>query len=53
VRGQVLSSPFAGDVFVTIHPSYILRLQDSEDREREFAAFVQDLLQARQIAYGR
>ncbi len=52
VRGQVLSSPFAGAVFVTIHPSYILRLEDSEDREREFAAFVQDLSKARQIAYG-
>ena len=52
VRGQVLSSPFAGDVFVTIHPSYLLRLQDSEDREREFAAFVRDLSKAREIACG-
>ena len=52
VRGQVLASPFAGDVFVTIHPSYILRLRDSDDREREFAAFVTDLTQARRIAYG-
>ncbi len=52
VRGQVLSSPFAGHVFVTIHPSYLLRLQDSEDREREFAAFVRDLSKAREIACG-
>jgi probable DNA metabolism protein len=52
VRGQVLSSPFAGDVFVTIHPSFILRLRESEDREREFAAFVADLTKARRLAYG-
>lgn len=52
VRGQVLSSPFAGDVFVTIHPSFILRLRDAEDREREFAAFVTDLKEARRLAYG-
>ncbi|MDB5640932.1 MAG: uracil-DNA glycosylase [Hyphomicrobiales bacterium] len=52
VRGQVLASPFAGDVFVTVHPSYILRLREPEDREREFAAFVSDLTKARQLAYG-
>ncbi len=52
VRGQVLWSPFAGDVFVTIHPSFILRLHDAEDRERAFTSFVADLKTARQIAFG-
>lgn len=52
VRGKVLESPFAGDVFVTVHPSFILRLRETEDREREFAAFVKDLEQARRLAFG-
>jgi hypothetical protein len=30
-------------VFVTVHPSSILRLPDSDDRHREYAQFVHDL----------
>jgi uracil-DNA glycosylase len=35
-------------VFVTIHPSYLLRIQDEADKEREFQAFVADLRQVRE-----
>lgn len=49
-RGKVLASPFAGPVFVTIHPSLLLRLPDPESRRREFAAFVHDLELVRSIA---
>lgn len=35
--------------FVTIHPSYLLRLRDDADKEREFRAFVADLRRAQQL----
>jgi DNA polymerase len=41
-RGELLDSELAEIVVATVHPSAILRAED-EDREREFAAFVDDL----------
>jgi len=41
-RGEELESNLAPHVVATIHPSAILRA-DGEDRERELAAFVDDL----------
>src|SRR5262245_30022467 len=41
-RGQVVASELAPNVLATIHPSAILRA-DPETRERERAAFVDDL----------
>jgi uracil-DNA glycosylase family protein len=41
-RGELLESALAEIVVATIHPSAILRAQH-DDREREFAAFVDDL----------
>ena len=49
-RAKLLRSPFAGRVFVTIHPSLLLRLRDDEERRREFDSFVSDLALARQLA---
>jgi DNA polymerase len=39
--------PLAGNTlaFVTVHPSYLLRLPDEDSRQREYAAFVADLRQ--------
>ncbi|MDB5509845.1 MAG: hypothetical protein JWL93_2314 [Hyphomicrobiales bacterium] len=51
-RGQVLASPFLGDVFVTVHPSFLLRLQDEADKRREYEAFVADLSEVRRLVYG-
>jgi DNA polymerase len=42
VRGEVLRDGDA-QVIVTIHPSYLLRLQDDESKEREYKGFVADL----------
>jgi uracil-DNA glycosylase len=39
-RGELVASPLAPNVVATIHPSAILR---SDERETEFAAFVDDL----------
>ena len=42
MRGKVLHEGNS-DVIVTIHPSYLLRLQDDESKEREYKGFVADL----------
>jgi DNA polymerase len=42
-RGRWLESDLAEHVTATIHPSAILRQRDKESRERELAAFVEDL----------
>lgn len=42
-RGEVLSDEDGSRVVVTIHPSYVLRQQDEESREREYAGLVADL----------
>ena len=42
-RGRWLESDLAEYVTATIHPSAILRQQDTESRHRELAAFVADL----------
>ena len=42
-RGKLIAHPQARQVMATIHPSAILRVTDSEQRESEYAAFVRDL----------
>lgn len=41
-RGRALKLE-GGECWVTIHPSYLLRLRDKADKEREYAQFVDDL----------
>jgi DNA polymerase len=41
-RGEVVDSEFGVPAIATVHPSSILRAED-EDREAEYAAFVDDL----------
>jgi uracil-DNA glycosylase len=49
-RGRIFSSTMAERVFVTIHPSLLLRLTDRDDAKREYDLFVRDL---RAAASGR
>ena len=42
-RGRIFPHPWAKRVLATIHPSALLRLRESEDRQREFTHLVQDL----------
>jgi DNA polymerase len=42
-RGRPLRLADGQTVFVTVHPSYLLRLPDAAAKAREYAAFVQDL----------
>jgi DNA polymerase len=44
-RGQRLSLADGTAAFVTIHPSFLLRLPDEESKTREYRAFVADLRQ--------
>lgn len=48
MRGERIASQRAGDVFVTVHPSSILRSGD--ERAVAYAAFVQDLRKAAQMS---
>ncbi|GAO40420.1 putative uracil-DNA glycosylase [Sphingomonas changbaiensis NBRC 104936] len=42
-RGRPLTLEDGGECWVTIHPSYLLRLHDRADKEREYEQFVEDL----------
>jgi uracil-DNA glycosylase len=43
MRGRAWSTPLAATVFVTVHPSALLRHPDPGEREREYRRFVEDL----------
>ena len=43
LRGEVLPLDGDGKLVVTIHPSALLRIKDSEDKKRQFIALVDDL----------
>lgn len=43
MRGRAIELPEGGLVWVTIHPSFLLRMPDKSRAEDEFAAFVEDL----------
>jgi uracil-DNA glycosylase len=49
-RGQLLSSAWAPRVIATIHPSALLRVEDRNEREAAYAAFVADLRKAASLA---
>jgi uracil-DNA glycosylase family protein len=46
MRGQVHELEDGTAAFVTIHPSWLLRIEDEADKEREYKQFVADLRQA-------
>jgi uracil-DNA glycosylase len=52
-RGRVFETPWAKSFLVTYHPSAILRMPDREARDEAYAAFVQDLRLAHEVAEGR
>ena len=48
-RGRPIAGSGNGQIMVTVHPSYLLRLPDEEAKAREYAAFVTDLRHARSL----
>jgi uracil-DNA glycosylase len=49
LRGRMLELPDGTAALVTIHPSFLLRIQDAADKKREYAGFVADLRLAAKI----
>lgn len=43
VRGEILEDNDGGRVLITVHPSYLLRIQGDDEREEAYRSFVQDL----------
>ena len=42
-RGRLIALPNGGNALITVHPSYLLRLQEARDKRREFDRLVKDL----------
>jgi uracil-DNA glycosylase len=49
LRGRPWNTPLASSVFVTVHPSAILRHPEAAQREEEYRRFVEDLRQVKQF----
>lgn len=45
-RSEILPGPLERPVLLTVHPSFLLRVPDPEAKQREYAAFVEDLQSA-------
>jgi DNA polymerase len=48
VRGRFMTMQSGGRFLATIHPSYLLRIRDKDDRHRQFRMFVKDLALCRE-----
>ncbi|MBN9580276.1 MAG: UdgX family uracil-DNA binding protein [Afipia sp.] len=49
-RGRRIELPDGQAAFVTVHPSFLLRVPDEEGRAREYRAFVDDLRKVARLA---
>ena len=49
-RGRAHAMPDGSEAWVTVHPSYLLRLQDKAQADDEYARFVEDLKVAKRRA---
>ena len=48
-RGRPIQMADGQTVFVTVHPSYLLRIPDAAAKAREYEAFVRDLTSIRAL----
>jgi DNA polymerase len=48
-RGRPIEGPDGQAVFVTVHPSFLLRVPDEDAKAREYRAFVADLQKVREL----
>src|SRR5437868_6891765 len=53
MRGRALQLPDGTAAFVTIHPSWLLRIEDHADKQREYRNFVSDLRLAAKVLRDR
>jgi len=49
MRGQVIEREDGLRIFLTIHPSFILRIREAADKEAERARFLQDMLAVKKL----
>jgi uracil-DNA glycosylase len=49
-RGATIALGAIGSGIITVHPSYILRLSNEQQKQVEFANFAQDLARAGSMA---
>src|SRR5262245_54474652 len=49
-RGRIIALPGGGQGLVTVHPSYLLRIEEERDKRREFGLLVRDLRVANEAA---
>jgi uracil-DNA glycosylase len=49
IRGRVLEMPDGARMVATIHPSYLLRIQDERDKQAQYRAFIHDLKAAKAV----
>jgi len=49
LRGKAGAAPDGTPLVATVHPSFLLRIRDSADRDRETGLFIADLRRARQL----
>jgi DNA polymerase len=52
MRGEVIEREDGLKVFITIHPSFILRIREPEDKQAERARFLQDMKKVRAMIAG-
>jgi uracil-DNA glycosylase family protein len=52
MRGNVIEREDGLKVFITIHPSLILRIREQEDKDAEQARFLQDMREIRRLMGG-
>jgi uracil-DNA glycosylase len=50
LRGRLIDLDQGAKFLATIHPSFLLRLQEEEDKRREWARFLSDLTVAAEWA---
>ena len=48
IRGKLLPLQTGGRFLATIHPSYLLRIDDEADKRKQYRMFVQDLVACRE-----
>ncbi len=48
-RGRAMTLPDGGEAWITVHPSYLLRIDDRARAEDEFGQFVEDLRRVRAV----
>ena len=49
MRGQIIEREDGLRVFLTVHPSFILRIRERDEAEAERARFVEDMKAVRQL----